>query len=278
MQTILVPVDFSSTSYNAARYAIRLAVQLNTERIVLYNAFELPVMANGGLTAPIVIDIEEIKSNSSKALQTMQEKLKAEFNNLSVAIETLNNYNTVLNGIKEAVTELKVHLIIMGITGGSSIEQSLIGSNTIDVSRESKVPVIIVPPKAVFKQIQNTYLAYGLQYINESLPAKPITDFLFTAKSNFGILHVEKDASKKYTDNDFSGKPVNTAFAAFKPKHHIIYHTDFVEGVNNFTDNNLIDLLIIIPKKHGFFDRLFNKSHTKMLAFHSHVPIMVVHE
>jgi hypothetical protein len=39
-----------------------------------------------------------------------------------------------------------------------------------------------------------------------------------------------------------------------------------------------VDLIITIPKKMGWFDSLFRRSHTKMLAFHSHVPLMVVHE
>lgn len=277
MQTILVPVDFSATSYNAAKYAINLATQLQAENIVLYNAYEMPVMANGGLTAPIMIDLEEMKTNSTKALEIMQQKLIAENNPSSIKISFLNNYNTVINGINAAVKSINAQLIVMGITGGSSIEQSLIGSNTIDVAKEANTPLIIVPPKANFTTINSTFLACSLQNINDSLPHQSIHDFLSKSKSNFGIVHIEKDTNKTFSNIEFSNTTIDNLFKAFNVKHHIVYNEDFIEGINHFTDSNQVDLLIIIPKKHGFFDRLFNKSHTKMLAFHSHVPLMVVH-
>jgi nucleotide-binding universal stress UspA family protein len=277
MQTILVPVDFSATSYNAAQYAIKLSTQLQVDNIVLYNAYEMPVMANGGLTAPIIIDLEEIETNSTKALEIMQQKLVAENNNSTIKISTLNNYNTVVNGIKAAAKTLQAQLIIMGITGGSSLEQSLIGSNTIDVAKEANIPLIIVPPKAEFTIIKNTYLACSLQNMNDSIPFQGIHQFLNQSKSNFGIVHIEKDTNKTVSDSDFSNSTLDKLFSSFNVKHHIMYNEEFVEGINQFTDSNQVDLLIIIPKKHGFFDRLFNKSHTKMLAFHSHVPLMVIH-
>ena len=40
MQNILVPVDFSPTSRNAARYAAGLAAQIGSKKLVLYNAFQ----------------------------------------------------------------------------------------------------------------------------------------------------------------------------------------------------------------------------------------------
>ncbi|HNJ59434.1 MAG TPA: universal stress protein, partial [Chitinophagaceae bacterium] len=239
---------------------------------------ELPVMANGGLTAPIMIDLDELKENSTKALQKMQEKLLAENKHPSLQIETLSDYNTVMNGVKHAVKTLDAKLIIMGITGSSAIEQSLIGSNTIDVAKEANVPVIIIPPNAVFRSIQNTFLACSLQGLNENLPHTNIVDFLQKSKSNFGIVHIEKDLNKKYNDQDFLNTTVDSLFKMFNTKHQVVYNPDFVEGINHFIDNNKVDLLIVIPKKHGFFDRLFNKSHTKMLAFHSHVPLMVIHD
>ena len=51
-----------------------------------------------------------------------------------------------------------------------------------------------------------------------------------------------------------------------------------VKGINDFVTEHQINLVITIPKKHGLFDRLFKRSHTKHLAFHTHIPIMCIHE
>jgi hypothetical protein len=48
--------------------------------------------------------------------------------------------------------------------------------------------------------------------------------------------------------------------------------------VNNFALDNQIDLIIAVPKEHGFFANLFATSHTKELVFHTHIPLMLVHK
>jgi nucleotide-binding universal stress UspA family protein len=49
-----------------------------------------------------------------------------------------------------------------------------------------------------------------------------------------------------------------------------------VNGINQFVDEQQVDLVITVPKEHNFFAQLFSSSHTKKLAFHSHVPILVL--
>ncbi len=43
MKTILVPVDFSSSSLNASNYALDLANSITAE-LVLFHVFQLPVL------------------------------------------------------------------------------------------------------------------------------------------------------------------------------------------------------------------------------------------
>ena len=45
-----------------------------------------------------------------------------------------------------------------------------------------------------------------------------------------------------------------------------------------YVEENNIDLLITIPKKHKLLDSLFKHSSTKQLVTQSHVPVMCVHE
>ena len=61
----------------------------------------------------------------------------------------------------------------------------------------------------------------------------------------------------------------------YQPQYHFTENESFTAGINLFADNNQIDLVITMPKKHGFFDTLFKKSHTKRLAFHSHLPLVM---
>jgi hypothetical protein len=64
----------------------------------------------------------------------------------------------------------------------------------------------------------------------------------------------------------------------YNPEYHFVDSDNFMEATNTFVHQHKIDLLITIPKRHNFFETIFKRSHTKMMAFHSNVPLMVVHD
>ncbi len=64
----------------------------------------------------------------------------------------------------------------------------------------------------------------------------------------------------------------------YNPQIHLENNDDFIEGINHFVDEYSIDLIITIPRKHKIFEGLFKERHTKKLAFHSHVPLMYIHQ
>jgi tripartite-type tricarboxylate transporter receptor subunit TctC len=45
-----------------------------------------------------------------------------------------------------------------------------------------------------------------------------------------------------------------------------------------FAAKNNIDLLITLPKKHYILERIFEKSHTRELIYHTTVPLMCIHQ
>jgi nucleotide-binding universal stress UspA family protein len=75
MQTILVPVDFSTTAYNAALYALELGKQLQV-KVILYHSYELPVVSDGGLAVPLLVGVDDIKKTSTEALDALLVSLK----------------------------------------------------------------------------------------------------------------------------------------------------------------------------------------------------------
>ena len=69
---------------------------------------------------------------------------------------------------------------------------------------------------------------------------------------------------------------VHTVMDKLNPTYHYSHAKHFLDGVNQFVDEQGIDLVITVPKEHNFFERIFSSSHTKKLAFHSHVPVLVL--
>jgi nucleotide-binding universal stress UspA family protein len=66
--------------------------------------------------------------------------------------------------------------------------------------------------------------------------------------------------------------------AGYNPEFSFIRMYGFVESINLFAEDNQADLIITVPRRHSFLSSLFKTSHTRKLAYHSHIPILAVHE
>ena len=95
-------------------------------------------------------------------------------------------------------------------------------------------------------------------------------------KAKLFVLHVNDGEDEE--DKDDEMEVLNGLLQGCNPEYFFVNNASFIDGINDFVDSKNVDLIVTIPKKHGWFDSLFTKSHTKILAFHSHVPLMVIHD
>ena len=63
MNTFIVPIDFSETSTNAARFAAHLSSQVRNSNIVLYNVFDTIEPGSDG--TPLATDEEDDRCKKS---------------------------------------------------------------------------------------------------------------------------------------------------------------------------------------------------------------------
>jgi nucleotide-binding universal stress UspA family protein len=278
MKTILVPTDFSETAKNASLYAIDLAKQVKAKKIILYNTYQAPVSVGPDPMVPVleVFDLDTVKKANEENLQLLKFKFLA-FCDKDIVIDTLCEFNMLAQGVEEICGRMDIDLIVMGITGGGAVEETVFGSNTVKVARTIKVPVIIVPAKANYTSVDKIALVTDFEKVNTSIPVEPIKKILQSTGAELNILHVEKSGNYN-KDNAFESVEMDKLFTGFEPKYHFIHNQDFADAINDFVFEQQIDLVIIVPKKHGLFETIFKKSHTKHLAFHSNIPLMVVHE
>lgn len=188
VKTILVFTDFSDASLNAANYAAALSSQLNASRLILcYSDFILPTV-----DLPLQNAIEDVAEQKKN-----EELLKA----LKIKLQPLVNDHMLINihmdkrPLDSIVNDLaklqSVGLVVMGITGKSSLEQTLIGSNTITVARTNAIPLLIVPEQAEFKKVSRIVFAYDLKQVALSIPIDTIKSFISAIQARLFILNVD---------------------------------------------------------------------------------------
>lgn len=276
MKTILLPTDFSVTAKNAANYAIALSKQIGVSKIVLYNAYQAPVAVDPSLPVMQLLNMEEIKKISDDGMKSFKHELSSA-DGIELEVETINEFAILHNSIDEVCTKCNADLIVMGITGGGGLEEVLIGSNTINVVNHTKVPVLIVPADCVYKPVEEVLLVCDYKKIKESIPEQSLKKVLDVLRAKLFVLNIGHN--KSFTsDNMPEAFVLDELLSDYTPEYHHVESKEFSEAINEFVDKNQVDIIITIPKKHGFFESIFKRSHTKQLAFHTHVPLLCMHD
>jgi nucleotide-binding universal stress UspA family protein len=281
MRNILVPVDFSLTARNAAVYALQIAQQINAPKIILYNAYQAPLTSNQAASGLELLDEDQLEKYHHTELEKMRAFLKAGYQQ-NCAIDIYSECTLLDKNLDEVCKQTQSDFIVMGITGGGKVKEKLIGSNAISIAKNSKVQVIIVPSEAGFTRIHNVLLLSDFEEVDSTTPFDFLRKLLMSTNAKLHVVHVDEKGGN--TGESFPPNMMGESYALhtilrnFYPKYHYIHHKKFVDAVNDFAKENQIDLIVIIPKKHNFFEKLFVDSHTTKLAFHSHIPILVVHK
>ena len=261
MNTVIVPVDFSLTSYHTAHYAAQLMVGQHDVNVLLYHGYSKPADE-----ASVIENLEQLKKELTAAYVV----------NIDILPHLDDDF---VGGLERAVRHRKVDLVVMGITGKSALAQVFFGSNTLKMVETKVCPILIVPESASFKEIKNVMLTSDFKDTIKTTPSAPIKDFLRTFKPQLHVVNVDKDHYISLTDN-YEREKQNLAkmFAEYHPEFYFMRLYDVNEALTLFADDKEIDLIILIRRNESFAEKLFKASRTKALTYHSKVPILVMHE
>lgn len=143
---ILVPVDGSGPSKNAAYYGISLAEKYNAKFIVLNvdNLRSLKKTFSSFITAP-TYGTEDMERRKEEMQKFLDEILKlAEENSIEVKIQIIEESGSVIRAILEYAENEKTDLIIVGTRGNSKVKKLLLGSVAEGVVTYAHCPVLVV--------------------------------------------------------------------------------------------------------------------------------------
>jgi nucleotide-binding universal stress UspA family protein len=276
MTNFIVPIDFSETSKNAARFAAHLTTLVNDAHLILYNVFDS--LETGSDSSPLSSDAEEDAGRKiimELALQSVKTELSAITGVRITCVAEENSH--FLDTLEKYVRNNDIQLIIMGITGATRLGQIFMGSNTLNIVKRGIVPVIIVPPDARSESAKNVMLLTDFQDIENTIPIKSVKAVLDLFKPSLHVVNVDHEHYVELTE-EYKAERVKleNMLAGYNPEFSFIRMFDFVEAANQFVVDRNIDLIMTFPRKHSFLSNVFKTTNTTKLAYHSHVPIVAI--
>lgn len=270
MVNILVPTDFSDLSKVSIDFAVKVANKLDGNITLLHVVTIVqPTRASTRLR------LEAIEREIMSIAKEDMEKLTAE---LSKTLKTTKPVKTRIvkgtsfdNTVKREAKKLRSGLIVMGTRGASGIRKVVVGSNTASMIEVSHVPVLVVPELASFKNFKNLVYATDTRHLDREL--KALLPYVKIFGSTVHVFHVAANQKAAAVAEAKIEKSIGKAdYDKFVVK--VVVAKNIDKALEEYMNTAKGDLLTTFAYEHSFYEKLFDRSLTRKLAFQTKLPLL----
>lgn len=270
MVNILVPTDFSQLSKSALKYAIKIGNRLGGNVTVLHimtmtRALRISMMEK--IRSPDHDLMDSAESELEVMIKTVSEQYKA---SSPVKYQVVRGTYFPSTLLREA-RRLHSGLIVMGTRGATGFAKAVLGSNTNSVIEVSHIPVLAVPEKADFKGFRNVVYASDLSNLEDELEI--LIRYIEKFGSTIHLIHIvppgeQVDVIEARIESVLKGFPYKNIITL------VLVDNDIDSALDQYVEVSKADVLAMFTHEPSFFDKVFDKSMTRKMAFHSRVPLL----
>jgi len=273
---IIVPVDLSPTSHNAYLYALGLAEDLDATIEVIY----VHTMTDRDRNESFPDKMENMEGQLSDFVNLYARQEQADtavFTKVKLTQRVLIGYP--VKSILHACQNPADTMFVMGMTGSHNKIGQYFGTVSSAIAQKAKCPVLLIPARAKYTPYNNILLASNYESADRK-KLKQIIGFASFFKAGIHFVHIrEKEEVEEITKTE--ERIFKRLFEEGDPDFSFtltaIEAPSITRGINQYADENDIDLLTLVNSRKGFLKNVFNKSITKKLAFSSKLPLLVLH-
>jgi len=272
IKTILVPTDYSKNAHSAAKYALEIAHRTGA-KVIFFNTYYVPTYVEKVPIDPVAE--EDLRKDAEQILKAFsKEHTDAK---KDITIECIIKTGNAVEKIVAVAKEVSADIIIMGTKGASGVSEIIFGSNTEDVIEKVAVPVLAIPENSTYNGINNIVFATAYHF-SDFKAIKELAEIAKLFDAHITIVHISEGEYKLGTEYDifdsFKAK-VKQQISYSKTTFHLIEHKNIYNGLQEFIHTNKTDLLSMTSRKKALYNRLFGRSISKKMAYHTDVPLLV---
>jgi len=272
MDTLVIATDFSPAADNAVNYGIDLARHFNS-RIVLVTAYSLPLAGYDSVAPPVVLS--EMEASAMRELEEIKSRIVAR-TGFDPGVDFYAGSGSPMSVISEAVEKYTADVVVLGMVGkAGSLKRHLIGSTSLEAARGLDVPVFVIPEGVTYKPIRNISFACDFEKVEESTIIYTARSFSALFNATLEIVNIspkampltEKAATRHFIDRTLGGVSHKTTQ---------IESDDPAGALTDYFRYNSSDLIILNPKRHNLFRRIFVTGVTGKLVFNLKLPMLII--
>lgn len=282
MQKIIVPVDFSTTSSSALRYATYLAEIMDLDLTVVHvfdPNFTLTQAISTGATRA---EKERLEAQLNEFVEQHAYPVMATFQgNLStlpaITTEVIEGFASAV--IRELSARMDVGLMVMGGVGSGKVSTppDIFGRVARGVALHGQCPVILIPTGYGFPTVNNLAIAFKEQGDIKQIQAA-LQPLLMALRPRVSLVHVEDSSDKRDLTEDETflaaasglGLPKDAFFYATLPAGPV------VKRLLEYVEHEGVGMLVLGGKRRSFWEGLFTGSSLRPLVNRCEVPVLII--
>ena len=256
--TIIVPVDFSAQSINAASFATKMLTGIYDAEVVLYHLYQ-----EDSEHEIVKYNLEKIKqglSQSSIVKMRCQEEKGTKF------VEALGRL----------INKEDASLVVMSVSDRVKLFED---SYSLQMMAHSSCPVLVIPYGYLYNDVKTVAVASDFKEVDKTIPLAKVKKILSLFRPQLHIVHVNPQQYVSVGKNIAEQRTqLQEMFSEFNPQFHFIATENFAEGLGQFIDEKNIDLVLTFPRKHSYLSSLIKGTNTQKLVYKNAVPVLAAHD
>ncbi len=276
MKKILIPTDFSKNADQAIDYALNL-YKCNQSNFYLVHAFADETYEIGMSKSKHDLDTlkDELHSkallNLEKTLSRITDPVPNPRHNYTIKAV----FESLVDAINHLVETENIDLVIMGTKGASMDKNVLFGSNTVQIFKYVKCPVLAVPENYTYKEPKHILFPTDYQLPFKRRELKLLDNIADSFKSEVHCIYFTKfdTLSHRQEDNKrFVAGTLSSAYLFFEQQQA----KNVLEGISAYRKDHPVDVLVMVNSRHSFLEDMLYRSTVDKMGLMTDIPFLVM--
>ena len=279
MKNILVPTDFSTSAYNAVKFAMHLFE--GCPCVFYFLNTYTPELHSNRLMAGSVSGFSQnskAAETSEKGLKNIIRKVKKEFKNPRHSYKTISSFSLLKDEVKETIVAHDIDFVIMGAIGSSDNETIYLGRNTVRILNAVKnCPVFVIPYNFKFTKLLNIAFVSDSNHFFNSDELDPVLTLAKIFNSSVCIVTLQQEKRKlpelQKLNHELFERKLETVPHTF---HQLTIDTSLSLALDYFIDKAKCQLLVMSNSANSYMKNLCDNFVVERSKFSLKVPIVFI--
>ncbi|HOA38378.1 MAG TPA: universal stress protein [Flavihumibacter sp.] len=268
MATIVLITNFSTASRNALDYTCRF-MEKSKASLLLLNIFSFPGSISDD---PIALAaMSEIIYRDEIRLQREAAWVREHFPTVHVRAEM--ETGVFMDVLRAKAANPETAFLVIGSKGTYNDLLSW-EVNIVDAFVDLRKPVLVVPEQLAYKPVEK--IAFACNYYRDNLAhaAALLSKIVRFTGAALTVIHVKPPHEIIGEEGTNNKQALQAQLAELQPTYVEPAFPKIIAAIDQYTAAEKIDLLVVIPSRHGIWDGIFRRTHTTDIVHLNHLPLL----